>query len=43
MSVIVTVDLDWACEYAIEETLAFLEDKKIVPTIFSNAPTFESQ
>ncbi|WP_341792179.1 hypothetical protein [Rickettsia endosymbiont of Gonocerus acuteangulatus] len=35
MSVIVTVDLDWACEYAIEETLAFLEDRKIVPTIFS--------
>ncbi|UCM93128.1 MULTISPECIES: hypothetical protein [unclassified Candidatus Tisiphia] len=35
MSVIVTVDLDWACEPAIEGILAFLEDKKITPTIFS--------
>lgn len=35
MSVIVTVDLDWACELAIEKTLAFLEDRKIIPTVFS--------
>lgn len=44
MSIIVTVDLDWACESTIEETLAFLEDRKIVPTIFSthNSPIIES-
>lgn len=32
---IVTVDIDWACEPAIEETLDFLKDKNILPTIFS--------
>jgi hypothetical protein len=31
---IVTLDLDWACEPAIEETLDFLRNKKIVPTVF---------
>ncbi|MCE5317906.1 MAG: hypothetical protein LLG04_11200, partial [Parachlamydia sp.] len=33
-SLIVTLDLDWACEPAIEETLSFLEKLKIVPTVF---------
>lgn len=32
---IVTIDVDWACEPAIEETLSFLEEKKITPTIFT--------
>ena len=32
---IVTVDLDWACEPAIEETLDFLKNENIVPTIFT--------
>jgi hypothetical protein len=31
---IVTIDLDWACEAAIEEVLVFLQDKKICPTVF---------
>ncbi len=32
---IVTVDLDWACEYAIEETVEFLKNQNISPTIFT--------
>lgn len=32
---IVTSDLDWACEPAIEEILNFFNEKKITPTIFS--------
>ena len=41
---IVTVDIDWACEPAIEEILSFLEDKKIIPTVFSthNSPVIEA-
>lgn len=31
---IVTVDLDWAPEPAIEETLDFLQKREIVPTVF---------
>lgn len=31
---IVTIDTDWACEPAIEETLDFLKDQQISPTIF---------
>ena len=31
---IVTVDLDWACEAAIEETLNFLKSQNILPTVF---------
>lgn len=40
---IVTIDIDWACEPAIEEVLSFLEDKKIMPTVFSthNSPIIE--
>lgn len=30
----ITIDLDWACEIAIEETLSFFQDKKISPTVF---------
>jgi hypothetical protein len=33
-NLIVTVDLDWACEPAIEKTLDFLRDLKITPTVF---------
>jgi len=33
-SITITIDLDWACEPAIEETLDFLEEQGIVPTIF---------
>ncbi len=33
-NLIVTVDLDWACEPAIEETLDFLSEKNIIPTVF---------
>jgi len=32
--IIITVDLDWACEPAIEETLDFLKNQKIKPTVF---------
>lgn len=32
---IITIDIDWACEPAIEEILSFLDDKKIIPTVFS--------
>lgn len=32
--VIVTIDTDWACEPAIEETLDFLKSQKINPTVF---------
>lgn len=31
---IVTLDTDWACEPAIEETLDFLKNLKILPTVF---------
>lgn len=31
---VVTVDIDWACETAIEETLDFLEARNIKPTVF---------
>lgn len=31
---IVTLDLDWACEPAIEETLAYLDKRNIIPTVF---------
>lgn len=34
MSLTITLDLDWACEAAIEETLNFFYDKKITSTIF---------
>ena len=33
-SLIFTVDLDWACEPAIEETINFLHENNIKPTIF---------
>jgi hypothetical protein len=33
-NLVVTVDLDWACEAAIEETLDFLKNQNISPTIF---------
>lgn len=33
-SLIVTIDTDWACEPAIEETLVFLKDQQISPTVF---------
>lgn len=41
---IVTVDLDWACEAAIEQTLEFLLSHNIVPTIFTthDSPTVEA-
>lgn len=31
---IITLDLDWAPECAIEETLDFLQERKITPTVF---------
>ncbi|MEW9810149.1 MAG: hypothetical protein AB2993_07355 (plasmid) [Candidatus Symbiodolus clandestinus] len=34
-NIVVTVDIDWACEPAIEETLDFLKDKNILPTVFT--------
>jgi len=34
-SLIITIDLDWACEAAIEETLDFFRDKKVSPTVFT--------
>lgn len=41
---IVTVDIDWASESAIEKTLDFLRSKKIPPTVFTThrSPTIES-
>jgi len=41
---IVTVDLDWACEPAIEETLDFLQSQKIKPTVFitHRSPSIEA-
>lgn len=33
-SLIITVDIDWACEAAIEETLDFLQNQGITPTVF---------
>lgn len=33
-SLVVTIDLDWACEPAIEDTLDFLKDRGISPTVF---------
>lgn len=43
-STIVTVDLDWACEAAIEQTLDFLLSHNIVPTLFTthDSPIVES-
>ena len=40
----ITVDLDWACEPAIEETLDFLKIQKIKPTVFitHRSPSVES-
>lgn len=32
---IVTLDLDWACEAAIEEALDFFEDRKVAVTVFT--------
>lgn len=39
-----TVDLDWACEAAIEETLSFLDSLGVKPTIFTthNSPLIAS-
>jgi len=34
-SLIITLDIDWACEPAIEDTLDFLKNLKITPTIFT--------
>ena len=34
-TLIVTLDLDWACEPAIEDTLDFLNRQNIRPTIFA--------
>lgn len=31
---VITIDLDWACEAVIEETLSFFKDRNIKPTIF---------
>jgi hypothetical protein len=31
----VTVDLDWACEAAIEETLDFLDERQVLTTVFA--------
>lgn len=41
---IVTIDLDWACEAAIEQTLDFFYKQEIKPTIFSthNSQAIES-
>jgi hypothetical protein len=33
-SLIITIDLDWACEPAVEETLDFLQNRGIRPTVF---------
>lgn len=33
-NLLVTVDIDWACESAIEDTLDFLMNQNIVPTVF---------
>lgn len=43
-SFIITVDLDWACEPAIEETLDFLKNKNIATTVFAThrSPTLEA-
>ena len=32
---IITLDLDWACEASIEEALVFFKDRNIPPTLFS--------
>lgn len=34
MNLIITIDTDWACEPAIEETLDFLQNRKLSPTVF---------
>lgn len=34
-SIIVTLDIDWACESAIEETLSFMQDHGISPAVFT--------
>ena len=33
-NLVITLDLDWSCESAIEETLNFFQDKNIMPTVF---------
>lgn len=33
-SLVVTIDIDWACESAIEDTLDFLKNQNISPTVF---------
>ncbi|NGX38827.1 MAG: hypothetical protein KR126chlam1_00140 [Chlamydiae bacterium] len=42
---VITLDLDWACEPAIEETLDYLHSLKITPTVFAThrSPSVESQ
>jgi hypothetical protein len=39
-ALIVTVDLDWACEAAVAETLEFLLNHKIYPTVFITHRSF---
>lgn len=41
----ITVDIDWACEPAIEETLDFLNAQKITPTVFitHRSPSVEAR
>ena len=39
MTLIVTLDLDWAPEAAIEETLSYLEACNITPTVFITHPS----
>jgi isopentenyl diphosphate isomerase/L-lactate dehydrogenase-like FMN-dependent dehydrogenase len=38
-NLVVTLDLDWACEPAIEETLDFLNNQHITPTVFITHPS----
>lgn len=42
---IITIDIDWACEAAIEKTLGFFYDLNIKPTVFSthNSRILETQ
>lgn len=39
MSLIVTVDIDWAPEWAIEKTLDFFFERGVTPTVFSTHPS----
>ncbi len=43
--IIITLDLDWACEPAIEETLEYLDDLGISPTVFvtHSSPSVEAR